>query len=91
MPICCSRHGRVLEEGASGFLQKKLTSDDRKEAVLQESEVDWGSLNKIFSNSLDENATSFGSKHWASVYFASTPQQAAQMGIKFPGVDEVSQ
>lgn len=31
----------------------------------------------------------FGSKNWASVYLASTPQQAAEMGLEFPGVDEV--
>ncbi|KAI4303028.1 hypothetical protein MLD38_038709 [Melastoma candidum] len=86
-----SRHGRVLEEGASGFLQKKLIADESKDAATQKSEIDWGSLNKIFSGCLDENATSFGSKHWASVYFASTPQQAAQIGIKFPGVDEVEE
>lgn len=38
-------------------------------------------------SSLDN--VSFGSKQWASVYLASTPQQAAELGLKFPGVDEV--
>ncbi|KAL0452217.1 UNVERIFIED_CONTAM: protein CHROMATIN REMODELING 20 [Sesamum latifolium] len=33
----------------------------------------------------------FGSKHWASVYLASTPQQAAELGLKFPGVNEVEE
>lgn len=50
--------------------------------------MDWSSLNRVFSSSAD--STSFGSNNWASVYLASTPQQAAQLGIKFPGVDEVS-
>ena len=57
--------------------------------VNQETEVDWGRFNKIFSDGGDTNV-SFGSKHWASVYLASTPQQAAQMGIEFPGVNEVA-
>lgn len=44
---------------------------------------------KICSDGLTEDGTRFGSKNWASVYLASTPQQAASMGLKFPGVDEV--
>lgn len=47
-----------------------------------------GSLNKVFPEKRDESI-SFGSKHWASVYLASTPQQAAAMGLEFPGVNEV--
>lgn len=49
---------------------------------------DWDMFNKIVSDGSGIDA-SFGSKHWASVYLASTPQQAALMGLKFPGVDEV--
>ncbi|XP_030511569.1 protein CHROMATIN REMODELING 20 isoform X2 [Rhodamnia argentea] len=85
------RHGRVLEEGASGFLQKKLVSDEIKDSVGSESTVDWGTFNKMFTDGSSDDATSFGSKNWASVYLASTPQQAAQLGIKFPGVDEVEE
>ncbi|KAF5735221.1 protein CHROMATIN REMODELING 20 isoform X4 [Tripterygium wilfordii] len=85
------RHGKLLEEGASGFLQKKLATDERKDAITNNSEVDWCSLNKIFSEGVSEDHISFGSKHWASVYLASTPQQAAMMGIKFPGVNEVEE
>lgn len=85
------RHGRVLEEGASGFLQKKLASDEIKDSVSSESAVDWGTFNKMFADGASNDATSFGSKNWASVYLASTPQQAAQLGIKFPGVDEVEE
>ncbi|BBH06757.1 P-loop containing nucleoside triphosphate hydrolases superfamily protein [Prunus dulcis] len=42
------RHGKLLEDGASGFLQKKLTIDGNKDAVT--AEVDWCSLNKLFSD-----------------------------------------
>jgi len=74
-----------LEEGASGFLQKRLC-DESQEPVKNEG--DWDLFNKIVSDGSGTDA-SFGSKHWASVYLASTPQQAALMGLKFPGVDEV--
>lgn len=84
------RHGKLLEEGASGFLQKKLADDGSKEAVTENPEVDWSSLNKIFSDGVSVDDTTFGSKNWASVYLASTPQQAAVMGLKFPGVNEVT-
>ncbi|KAK9292419.1 hypothetical protein L1049_020389 [Liquidambar formosana] len=85
------RHGKLLEEGASGFLQKKLTLDDSKEAVKENLEMDWCSFNQIFSDPSSVDGTSFGSKQWASVYLASTPQQAAAMGLKFPGVNEVEE
>ena len=76
-----------MEDGASGFLQKKLTIDGHKDAVT--AEVDWCSLNKLFSDGATGDGASSGSKDWASVYLASTPQQAAEMGLKFPGVNEV--
>ncbi|PON45964.1 hypothetical protein PanWU01x14_254720 [Parasponia andersonii] len=85
------RHGKLLEEGASGFLRKKLAGDGSEETVTENSEVDWSSLNKLFSEGVSEDCGSFGSKHWASVYLASTPQQAAEMGLKFPGVNEVEE
>ncbi|KAG4395460.1 hypothetical protein GLYMA_20G227200v4 [Glycine max] len=81
------RHGKLLEEGASGFLQKRLC-DESQEPVKNEG--DWDLFNKIVSDGSGTDA-SFGSKHWASVYLASTPQQAALMGLKFPGVDEVEE
>ncbi|TKY52100.1 CHROMATIN REMODELING 20 [Spatholobus suberectus] len=83
------RHGKLLEEGASGFLQKKLC-DETQEPVKKETEGDWDLFNKIVSDGSGIDA-SFGSKHWGSVYLASTPQQAALMGLKFPGVDEVEE
>lgn len=81
----------MLEEGASGFLQKKITADESKDTVEGDSGVDWASLNKVFSDGASKEAASFGSKHWSSVYLASTPHQAAQMGLNFPGVDEVTE
>lgn len=80
-----------MEEGASGFLQKKIENEETEEDMTGNTAVDWSSLNKIFSEGgTSEKADSFGTKHWASVYLASTPQQAAEMGLKFPGVDEVT-
>ncbi|XP_017222629.1 protein CHROMATIN REMODELING 20 [Daucus carota subsp. sativus] len=81
--------GKVLEEGASGFLEKKISSCDGIEGLEKTSDVDWSSFNKIISSS--DKSTLFGSSQWASVYLASTPQQAAELGIKFPGVDEVEE
>ncbi|KAL9420219.1 hypothetical protein AB3S75_037908 [Citrus x aurantiifolia] len=85
------RHGKLLEEGASGFLQKKIANDGSENGGKEVSDINWSSVNKIFSGDVSEKCASFGSKHWASVYLASTPQQAAAMGLKFPGVDEVEE
>ncbi|MFS8008487.1 hypothetical protein Hanom_Chr14g01273341 [Helianthus anomalus] len=71
-------HGTLLEEGASGFLGKRLAPNEDKETNC---EVDWSSFNVLCSSSI--NKTSVGSKDWASVYLASTPQ-AAQLGLNFP-------
>ncbi|KAH8491192.1 hypothetical protein H0E87_023363 [Populus deltoides] len=84
------KHGKLLEEGASGFLQKKIAMDG-SEAIAENGEVDWASMKKLFSTSSSEDVASFGSKHWASVYLANTPQEAALMGLKFPGVNEVEE
>nr|GEV58512.1 protein chromatin remodeling 20 isoform X1 [Tanacetum cinerariifolium] len=81
------RHrGKLLEEGASGFLGKRLAPEEDKEANR---DVDWSSFNELCSTSTTN--TSFGSKKWASVYMASTPQQAAELGLTFPGADEVEE
>ncbi|KAK6915312.1 SNF2, N-terminal [Dillenia turbinata] len=81
------RHGKLLEEGASGFLARKLTTNN--EVLVEKAGDGWESFNKMLSVSND--GTLFGSEEWASVYLASTPQQAALMGLKFPGVDEVEE
>ncbi|GFS30185.1 P-loop containing nucleoside triphosphate hydrolases superfamily protein [Actinidia rufa] len=75
-------HGKILEEGASGYLGKKLFTDDGREAIMEKTDVDWCSFNKIVSGRSSEENT-FGSKNWASVYLASTPQQAAELGSNF--------
>ncbi|XP_057802086.1 protein CHROMATIN REMODELING 20-like isoform X2 [Salvia miltiorrhiza] len=85
------RHGKVLEEGASGFLGKKVEKSESSEAVNDTTTVDWDSFSKICSDKSSLEDITFGSKHWASVYLASTPQQAAELGLKFPGVDEVEE
>lgn len=91
MDLCCGfrRHGKLLEEGASGFLQKKLAVGG-KEATAENGDVDWTSVKKLFSGNISEDVTSFGSEQWASVYLANTPQEAAMMGLKFSGVNEVT-
>ncbi|KAJ4895482.1 Protein CHROMATIN REMODELING 20 [Raphanus sativus] len=84
------RHGKLLEEGASVFLDKKSADDGFKECVAGPSEPDRSSHNNIFTGKKDD-AVSFGSKNWASVYSANTPQKAAAMGLEFPGVNEVNE
>lgn len=86
MLAVCRKLGKVLEEGASGFLEKKISCSDGIEGLEKTSDVNWSSLNKIFSASAE---STFGTSQWASVYLASTPQQAAELGINFPGADEV--
>ncbi|KAL0290086.1 UNVERIFIED_CONTAM: protein CHROMATIN REMODELING 20 [Sesamum calycinum] len=85
------RHGKVLEEGASGYLGKKVVTSESIVAVNDSVNVDWDSFSKMCSDRSSLEDLSFGSKHWASVYLASTPQQAAELGLKFPGVDEVEE
>ncbi|GAV83009.1 SNF2_N domain-containing protein/Helicase_C domain-containing protein [Cephalotus follicularis] len=85
------RHGKLLEEGASGFLQRRLAIEKSEEGIAVKADVDWSSFGKMFSDSVSEDDISHGSKPWASVYLASTPQQAALMGLQFPGVNEVEE
>lgn len=85
------RHGKILEEGASGFLGKKVEESENSVAVNDSTTVDWDSFSKMCSDKSSLEDITFGSKHWASVYLASTPQQAADLGLKFPGVDEVEE
>ncbi|XP_062205430.1 protein CHROMATIN REMODELING 20 [Phragmites australis] len=82
------KHGRLLEEGASGFLAGKVPvgNDDS----IQCHEKSWSSFNELIK-SKESAENSFGSSNWASVYLASTPQEAASLGLQFPGVDEVEE
>lgn len=79
------QHGRLLEVGASGFLARKFSVGDRNHIT------DWDSFNELIQSQRCSEGTSFGSKNWASVYLAATPQQAASLGLNFPGVDEVEE
>lgn len=83
------QHGRLLEEGASGFLARKLTIEESRGDTKENSEKDWHSFSELFQSHNCGEGTSFGGKEWASVYLASTPRQAASLGLKLPGVDEV--
>ena len=78
-----------MEEGASGFLGKKVEKSESSETANDTTTVDWDSFSRMCSDKSSFENVSFGSEHWASVYLASTPQQAAELGLKFPGVDEV--
>lgn len=66
-----------------------MCDNDSGEGSTGNPGVEWSSLNKLFSDHSSKEDIAFGSKQWASVYLASTPQQAAAMGLKFPGVEEV--
>ncbi|KAG8380399.1 hypothetical protein BUALT_Bualt06G0011300 [Buddleja alternifolia] len=85
------KHGKVLEEGASGFLGKKIVTSESNAAVNDSSNADWDCFSRMCSDKSSLEDIKFGSKNWASVYLASTPQQAAELGLKFPGVDEVEE
>ncbi|KAJ3682438.1 hypothetical protein LUZ60_015011 [Juncus effusus] len=84
------KHGRLLEEGASGFLAGKLPINNSNGNSNENNESSWNSFNK-FIQSKKGSESGFGSTNWASVYLASTPQQAASLGLNFPGVDEVEE
>ena len=80
----------MTEEGASGFLAQKLMTDEQENAE-KISDDNWAAFSQVLQSSTSsENRALFGSKSWASVYLASTPQQASLLGLDLPGVDEVS-
>lgn len=80
-------HGRIQDEGASGFLKTKVKATPQSDGV---SENDWSLFDVLVK---DENnpgpGSLMGTEKWASVYLADTPEQAAQMGLVLPGVDDV--
>uniref|UniRef100_A0A0E0M8C6 ATP-dependent helicase ATRX n=1 Tax=Oryza punctata TaxID=4537 RepID=A0A0E0M8C6_ORYPU len=82
------KHGRLLEEGASGFLAGKIPVGDDGSAQCHEKS--WNVFNEL-TKSKEYAESTFGSSNWASVYLASTPQEAAALGLQFPGVDEVEE
>ncbi|KAI5079836.1 hypothetical protein GOP47_0005315 [Adiantum capillus-veneris] len=88
------RHrGKLIEEGASGYLEKKVL-DAADVQHVSESKVQkgdgWESLDSLLENEgIKAESSGFGSKAWASVYLAATPEQAARLGL--PGADEVEE
>jgi len=83
LPAWIRKHGRLLEEGASGFLAGKVPVEDGDSI-----EKSWSSFNELIK-SRENVENTFGRSNWASVYLASTPKEAAALGLQFPGVDEV--
>lgn len=86
LPTSIRKHGRLLEEGASGFLAGKIAVEDGDS--IQCHDKSWSSFNELIKSKEGAEKT-FGSSDWASVYLASTPQEAEALGLQFPGVDEV--
>ncbi|KAK4403828.1 protein CHROMATIN REMODELING 20 [Sesamum angolense] len=82
------RHGKIFETGASGFLGKKDAMCGSNLAIKEIVDADWDWFSRMCSEKPPSGDVTFGSNHWASVYLASTPQQAAELGLKFPGVNE---
>jgi len=80
-------HGRIQDEGASGFLETKVQAETLSDDVPE----DGWSLYDILDKAEDNpgSGSLMGTEKWASVYLVSTPEQAAQMGLLFPGVDSV--
>ncbi|MCO5556932.1 hypothetical protein L7F22_010487 [Adiantum nelumboides] len=82
------RHrGKLLEEGASGYLEKKVL--DAAGSKVQKGDG-WESLDSLLGDEgIKSESSTFGSKAWASVYLAATPEQAAHLGLA--GADEVEE
>lgn len=85
----CRHHGRIQDEGASGFLVKQVMATTNVD-VGTSTEDSWalvGFLDRDEEN--PEPGLLRETKEWVDVYLASTPVQAAQMGLSLPGVDTV--
>lgn len=81
------KHGRVFEIGSSGYLAKNLSVED-SDNFREYSEQDWHTFDEIIHSNQWSDINSL-SNNWAAVYLASTPQQAANLGLNLPGVNEV--
>lgn len=84
------KHGKLLEEGASGFLAKKISIKD-DHCLTENIDANWSPFTEIVQSGSCLGNDSFGSKKWASVYLANTPQEAANLGLMLPGIDEVEE
>ncbi|KAG0626550.1 hypothetical protein M758_2G134500 [Ceratodon purpureus] len=82
-------HGRIQDEGASGFLVTKVKAQTQSDDVPE----DGWSLYDILDKEEDNlgPGSLMGTEKWANVYLASTPEQAAQMGLSLPGYDTVEE
>ncbi|WOL15570.1 protein CHROMATIN REMODELING 20 isoform X1 [Canna indica] len=84
------KHGRLLENGSSGYLTKNL-SVKVGDNLIEDPEKDWHAFDEIIHSGQYSDGNSFGSNNWAAVYAASTPQQAANLGLRLPGINEVEE
>ncbi|XP_042422292.1 protein CHROMATIN REMODELING 20-like isoform X1 [Zingiber officinale] len=83
------KHGRVYEIGSGGYLAKNLSVKD-SDNFREYSEQDWHTFDEIIHSNQWSDINSL-SNNWAAVYLASTPQQAANLGLNLPGVNEVEE
>ncbi|CAM8891643.1 unnamed protein product [Rhodiola kirilowii] len=92
-PLEGGRHGKLLEEGASGISDTRLTASEVSGGVgvIGDSrgglELNKQTIFRRFNTEREEQL--LVANTGATVYLASTPQQAAAMGLEFPGVHEV--
>ncbi|XP_024393599.1 protein CHROMATIN REMODELING 20 isoform X2 [Physcomitrium patens] len=82
-------HGRIQDEGASGFLVKKVESKTESDVAPEDAWSLYDVLDKEEDN--PGPGSLMGTAKWASVYLASTPEQAALMGLALPGADTVEE
>ncbi|KAH7426145.1 hypothetical protein KP509_11G086900 [Ceratopteris richardii] len=88
------RHrGKLIEEGASGYLEKKVLDRGFTHCASgsdTQKGDGWRFLDSVLEKEHNEGKPGcFGSKAWASVYLAATPEQAALLGL--PGSNEVEE
>lgn len=79
-------HGRIQDEGASGFLVTKVKAQIPSGDVPEDG---WTLYDILDKEDNPGPGSLMGTEKWANVYLASTPQQAAQMGLILPGIDTV--
>lgn len=91
-----SQRGRLVDEGASGFLEKKLAAEagnDGEASTSKSGREDddvWSKVEGIlYDDIVPQPGKLMGTPRWAAVYLASTPQQAKEMGLGLPGEDTV--
>ncbi|KAH9535296.1 hypothetical protein CY35_17G044900 [Sphagnum magellanicum] len=83
-------HGRLQDEGASGFLDRKVKSALGPTAGPI-SDDGWSMVGFLDKEDEARPGHLMGTEKWAAVYLASTPEQAALMGLDLPGINTVEE